>query len=231
MNIFPQRPLLDIEQHFLVEVGALKLDLGESKDALSHVSELIVGILDLLDNFVSEVHDDTVDNDAVASDEHSIGGTLKVDAEVVFDAGGVLLGGVHVSDEEVELDVGGEVDLEELLLGGGVAVDGVVVTVLFNTFGGPAGSLVDIAAEERLDELDETGLGGITFDTLVDEITRLFLFRKSYLGILNSPLHLVGGLGVPVLLRGERAGLHSESSGVLLLGEAHIGRVREVGDG
>lgn len=230
MNILPHLPLLDIEKHFLVEVSALKLDLGESKNTLSHVSEFIVGIFDFLDNFVSEVHDGTVDHDAVASDEDSIGGTLEVDAQVIFDTGGVLLGGVHVSDEEVELDVGREIDLEFLLLGGGVGVDGVRVTVLFDTFGGPAGSGVELGAEEGLDELDETGLGGITFNTLVDEITLLFQSSKGHLGILNTTLHGGRGLGVPVLLWGEGAGLDTESTGVFLLGEAHIGRVREVGD-
>lgn len=230
MNIFPGLPCLDIEHHFLVEVGALKLDLGESKNALSHVSELIVGILDLLDDFVSEVHDDTVNNDAVAPDEDSIGGTLEVDAEVVFDVGGLLVGGVHVSDEQVELDVGREVDLVELVLGRGVSVDGVGVTVVLNTFSGPAGCTVDVFAEEGLDELDETGFGGITLDTLVDEVTFGFFVRKSFLGILDTLLHGLSGLGVPVLLFGERAGLNTESSGVFLLGESHIGSVREVGD-
>merc|ERR1740139_433028 len=76
--------------------------------------------------------------------ESSILSSLEEDAKVVLNTLGLLHGRIHISDKKVELDVGGEVDLVKLVGGSGVSVDGVLITVLSNTTGGPASLVVNV---------------------------------------------------------------------------------------
>ena len=170
-HIPPCSPAFGIEHHVLVEVLHGELDLGETKNTFSHVSEKLIGIKDFLLDVFSEIARNASNEDGVASLENSVRSSLEEDAKVVLNTLGLLHGRIHISDKKVELDVGGEVDLVKLVGGGGVSVDGVLITVLSNTTGGPASLVVNVLSEEGFDEFDETGLGGITFDTLVDEVT------------------------------------------------------------
>ena len=82
--------------------------LSESEDSFSEVGKGGVGAFDVFPVLIGHLNFLSVDEDFVASLEDSVRSSLEVDAEVVFNFGGFLDGGVHVSDEGVELNVRAE---------------------------------------------------------------------------------------------------------------------------
>jgi len=218
----PRLPLLDIELVILGEFSGFELGSGETEDTLSHGGEAVVGS-------VIVVHELVIHGDFLTSDEHLgntldnlIGGTLDEHGDVVFLVGGFLNLNVHVSDDAVELDVGGERNL--VLVAVGSLDAGVSLTEFVDSAHGPC------ILKERLRELDETSLGGISLDSSlhVGELS-FFIDHLLRVGLVDGEVG-VGFLGHILALRDELNVL------LLFLGDLGTeliigGRVGEVGGG
>ena len=118
----PVRPAFGIElgsvAATLSEVGRVELGTGEGEHTLTHETEAGVSGLslergDLIVILLNQLPCDSVlDKDLADSLEDLLGGALEVDSNVVFCGLRVLHARVGVTDEQVELDGGGEGDLE-----------------------------------------------------------------------------------------------------------------------
>jgi len=92
-------PLLPVTHVKLVSVGELahvKISVGEGKHSLTELTEVIVGLLDLLAVHFIEISLLAVDKDLGATGNDALGRSLEIDTQVFA----VLL---HVADEQVEL--------------------------------------------------------------------------------------------------------------------------------
>jgi hypothetical protein len=151
----------------LVELISGKVVLSESEDTLTKLTEVSVGLVDLISQVLIEIDLLTVDKDLGASGENSLGRTLHEDGEV-----STILR--HVTDEHVEFDVGrernGTVDLF-LRVSDGVLVGGVIFTSIFEVLDG-------------VGELNETGLRSITLAESLDVGHLLLSNSKTSLHLL-----------------------------------------------
>lgn len=164
------------------ELAGVKSASGEGKNSLTHLSEGSIGLVHLLSKVIGEFSFLIVDNDFGASDKNSLWCTLHVDTKVVVVW---VLVSVHVSNEEVELDVGREWD-EGL---------GILSLVVCEIEGWAVTSGL-IKVHNGLGELYKSGFGGITFAVSVGQWHRLLSDDESglhFLGILSWKINSLKG--------------------------------------
>jgi len=212
---------------FLVNFG-IEVESGETEDTLSHVTEESVSILNSNSVVFAEHNSLLVLENVRASDMDSIGSTLKEDGETILRSvgftltGGVSDGGVHVSDHEVELNVRGELDFVRVVISSSVLEDGAGLSVGFESFLGERFVVVKFLEHEGDNELEESGLGSISLNHLINPN----LFRFSFLEIsfnFSSFSSFLGSFLIPVLGLGEVFNLALHLLGHLTLDETGVG--------
>jgi hypothetical protein len=168
-GLTPSFPVLEIELVVRFrEFTGIKVALGESEDTLTELTEISVVLVDLGTELFCEINFLSVDEDLAASGENSLWCTLHVNSE-----GSIV--SLHITDEQVELDVRRERNDAFSLLSGtgnGEFVDGIL-------------RAASIERHERLSELNETSLGGITLTESLD-------VRKGFLSNSETSLHFGG---------------------------------------
>mmetsp|Transcript_3893 Transcript_3893/g.4577 ORF Transcript_3893/g.4577 Transcript_3893/m.4577 type:complete len:310 (+) Transcript_3893:1470-2399(+) len=190
-------PVGGVEGVALGELARLELSLGEGEDTLTHQAKAIVGSLYIVLHagvVLSSVKltFSALEDDLTAALEDLLGGTLKVDGDVVASMGRVPDPSVGVTDHEVELDAGVERNLVAVFLG--VLKDGegfteLVESVLELFVLRHVPDTIVLIHEEGSDEAHETGLGGVTLSQSLHEA--LFVLLHLHLGQDSFPLFLM----------------------------------------
>lgn len=163
-----------------------------------------------------------------ASDMDSIGGSLKEDGETIGGSVSFTLalglgdGGVHVSDHEVELNVRGELNFVRVVISSSVLEDGAGFSVGFESFRGVRFVVVEFLEHEGDNKLEESGLGSISLNLLVNPNLGGFIFLELFLN-LSSVFSFFGGLLIPRFGLGEIFNLAFHNLGHLTLDETGIG--------
>lgn len=107
---------------------------------------------------------------------HSVGSTLQEDGKVVLGFARFLVGGGHISDHEVELNVRRELNFIRVHISLLVDQDGARSTVSIKTFLGIVFVIVEFLENERGNEFEESSLGSISFNFLVNPVFLILNF-------------------------------------------------------
>jgi hypothetical protein len=106
-NIFPDLPLLNIEfVGGLVENRGVKLDAGKSEHTLTLSTKLIVSSFSFFNLGFTEITFLSLNKDSLAAAKNTFWGTLNENPGVFFSSGRRLVFLAHVTDLQVELNVG-----------------------------------------------------------------------------------------------------------------------------